>query len=659
MIDDTPALGSAWSRADRAPAGEAAKSRTGHHGPLAPLALTALGVVFGDIGTSPLYALKECVTGEHGVPPTRENLLGILSLMFWSLVMVVTVKYLTFVMRADNHGEGGIVALLALVPQRYRERPSGSIGLVAALVLFGAALLYGDGMITPAISVLSAIEGLEVATPRLEPFVVPITCLVLLGLFALERRGTSTVGKLFGPVMVLWFGAIAVLGAAQLVQRPGVLVAVGPWHAARFFARHGEHGVLVLGAVVLTVTGGEALYADMGHFGRRPIQIAWYGLVLPSLLLNYFGQGALLLADPTAVAHPFYSLAPAGIVTYLLIVLATAATVIASQALISGAFSLTQQAVQLGFLPRFTIRHTSRLTEGQIYIPEVNWLLAFSCIVLVLAFGSSSRLAAAYGIAVTGTMGITSIAYYIVTRRTWGWPRARAVPLLLLFLSFDLPFLFANLFKLMDGGYVPVLVAGALFGVMLVWRRGRQLLGNALRGIGEPIEHFLSTVDERVHCRVPGTAVFLTSSPASTPATLLHHVRRNKVLHETVLLLKVVTEHVPRVPPDEALEIEPLPTGFFRVQLHTGFMQSPSVPDVLRRHRERFCAACIGGPRDVDFDDVTYYLGRETLLATGAGRMSSFVEGLFAFLSRNAASATAYFGVPPERVVELGIQLDL
>jgi KUP system potassium uptake protein len=622
----------------------------GHAG-LPGLALAALGVVFGDIGTSPLYALKECVSKEHGVAPTPDNVLGLLSLIFWALTMVVTVKYLTFIMRADNGGEGGILALLALVPEKLRGKPE-SVGWIAALVVFGAALLYGDGIITPAISVLSAIEGLEVATTTLKPAVVPLTCGILVGLFAVQKRGTAGIGKVFGPIMVVWFAALTVLGVTFIVKNPAVLAALSPVHAVRFFLAHGSKGMVVLGSVVLAITGGEALYADMGHFGRRPIRIAWYGLVLPALVINYFGQGALLLERPEAAENPFYAMVPQGGLTYALVALSAAATVIASQALISGAYSLTHQAVQLGFLPRVTIVHTSSETEGQIYIPEVNWGLAVACIALVLTFRESSKLAAAYGIAVTGTMGITSIVYFVVLRRTWGWSLARALPLLVLFLALDLPFFGSNLLKFLDGGYVPMLVGAVFFTLMLIWKRGRALLADSFRQGSPEIDLFLKELDQKVKARVPGTAVFLTSSDDKTPPVLVHHLRHNKVLHETVVLLTVRTEHVPRVDHSKELDIVELEHGFYRLIIHSGFMQTPKIPELLREAAEEK-----GVP--IDFAEITYYLGRETFLATDAGRMGRVTESLFAFMSRNAGSATAYFGLPPDRVVELGMQVDL
>jgi KUP system potassium uptake protein len=622
------------------------------HSASAPLAFAALGVVFGDIGTSPLYALKECVNKDHGVAPTPENILGLLSLIFWSLLMVVTVKYLTFIMRADNQGEGGILALLALVPPKLRGHGSSGIGVIAVLVVFGAALLYGDGIITPAISVLSALEGLEVATTSLKPVVVPLTCVILLLLFGVQRWGTAGIGKVFGPIMVLWFGSLSVLGLLFIARDTAVLAAVNPVHAARFFAAHGFHGFAILGSVVLVITGGEALYADMGHFGRGPIRLAWYGLVLPSLVLNYFGQGALLLQQPEAAESPFFAMVPKGGLTYALVGLSTMATVIASQALISGAFSLTHQAVQLGYLPRVTVQHTSSETEGQIYVPEINWGLAIACITLVLIFRESSKLAAAYGIAVTGTMGITSIVYFVVVRQTWGWSLAKALPLLILFLAFDLPFFGANLLKLHEGGYVPIMVAVVLFTLMVIWKRGRALLAESFKRAAPPLDAFLQGLDERCRARVPGTAVFLTSLAFETPPILAHHLEHTKALHEVVILLTVVTDHVPRVREDQSINLTKLDKGFHRLVIRSGFMQSPDVPSLLR-------IAAVKHGLPIDFADMTYYVGRETFLATERGRMGRITEGIFAFMSRNAGTATAYFALPPARVVELGIQIDL
>jgi KUP system potassium uptake protein len=643
----------------------------GQHGSLGTLALAALGVVYGDIGTSPLYALKECVHGPHAVAPTPENVLGLLSLMFWSVTLVVAVKYLGFVMRADNQGEGGILALLALVPESDQAKRRGQLGLLTALILFGAALLYGDGIITPAISVLSAVEGLSIATPRLEPAVVPITVAILVALFWVQSRGTAKIGAVFGPIMALWFVVLAGLGLKHIAANPGVLEAVNPAFAARFFAQNGFRGFVVLGSVVLCITGGEALYADMGHFGRRPIQIAWYALVMPSLVVNYFGQGAMLTAPGADVAkiaeNPFYSMVPSGPLIYPLVALSAAATVIASQALISGAYSLTRQAVQLGYLPRVRIQHTSSETEGQIYVPEVNSALAIGCIALVLAFKQSSALAAAYGIAVTGTMGITTLAYFVVTRERWGWSLAKALPLTAGFLAIDLAFFGANALKFFDGGYVPVIIAIAIFVVMRVWKQGRALLAQYFVRASKPLDAFLAGLAEGRYqpspteaepepapipiVRVQGTAVFLTSNPNGTPPLLLHHARHNKAIHAAVLLVTVVNEPVPRVT-SHRIEVDPIEQGFFRITLRVGFMETPNVPRMLavaiRAFKLPFCV-----------DDITYYLGRETVLAASEGEMNLRAERLFAFLTRNAQQATRFFGIPPERVVEIGMQVDL
>ncbi len=636
-----------------------------HHGSALGLALAALGIVFGDIGTSPLYALKECVNGSHGVEATTSNVLGLLSLMFWSVLSVVSYKYLTFIMRADNQGEGGILALLALLPESRGARPAKLTALVA-LVLFGAALLYGDGMLTPAISVLSAVEGLEVATDTFKPAVVPITVGILIALFAIQKRGTDSIGKVFGPIMVLWFVTLAGLGILAITKHPGVLVAISPIHAVSFFQQNGFHGFVVLGAVVLCITGGEALYADMGHFGRKPIQLAWYGVAMPALLLNYFGQGALIIAadeavKPTVVANPFYALAPSAHAIYPLVALATAATIIASQALISGAFSLTRQAVQLGFLPRVTITHTSSTTEGQIYIPEINWLLAIGCLALVLAFKQSSNLAAAYGIAVTGTMAITSIAYYVVARERWKWSRAQAVPLVATFLLVDLAFLGSNALKFFHGGFVPVVIAIGIFFAMTVWKRGRALLGDYFQRAARPLETFLSGLGKNVFVdegseaiqlvRVQGAAVFLTSNSSGTPPLLLHHARHNKAIQEHVLLVTVVTERIPRIT-KERLRLEPLEHGFYRLNIRVGFMETPNVPRAL-------AVAIKAYKLPFELKQVTYYLGRETLLATSRGEMTGRAEAVFSFLTRNSQNATRYFGIPPERVVEIGMQIDL
>lgn len=623
-----------------------------HSGGLGSLALAALGIVFGDIGTSPLYTLKECLNEEHGVPRSAENTLGVLSCIFWSLTMVVTVKYLTFIMRADNRGEGGILALLALIPKKLRSTSSGGAGWLALLVIAGAALLYGDGMITPAISVLSAIEGIEVATPAFKPYVIPITIVILIGLFVIQKYGTGMVGKLFGPVMVVWFGALGVLGAYQVIQYPGVLAALMPSHAIVFFLHHGWHAFAVLGSVVLAVTGGEALYADMGHFGARPIRVAWLFAVMPSLVLAYFGQGALVLRDPAAAANPFFTMVPQGPMTYGLVLISTLATVIASQALISGAFSLTHQAVQLGFFPRVTVKHTSHEAEGQIYVPEINWLLAVACIALVLQFRESGKLAAAYGIAVTGTMAITSIVYFVVTQRTWGWPLHKSLPLLLLFLAFDIPFFASNILKFMDGGYVPILVGLGFFVVMVNWNIGRRVLAERITSGAPPLDEFTAGLEKRGCKRVPGTAVFMSSNSKGAPPVMAHHADRIGVLPEIVLLATISVEHTPQVDAKERMDVESLGNGFFRIVARCGFMETPDVPGLVKE-------ACKRLDLKVDLSKITYYLGRETFLAGPKGKMGPISEGLFSFLSRNSVGATAYFAIPSEQVVELGSQIDL
>jgi KUP system potassium uptake protein len=623
---------------------------TGSHASIGNLVLMAAGVVFGDIGTSPLYAIRECVDPEHGVPPTHENLLGILSLVFWSLTMVVTVKYLTFIMKADNRGEGGILALLALAPSRKKQN-SARIGWIAGLVIFGAALLYGDGVITPAISVLSAVEGLEVATTRLSPIVVPLTVVILFGLFWVQKRGTASIGRVFGPIMVVWFLTLAGLGAVQIARYPAVLMAVNPFYAVSFFVQHGWTGFLVLGSVVLVITGGEALYADMGHFGRHPIRLAWFGLVMPSLLINYCGQAACLIQHPELATNPFYALVPP-VLIYPMVILSTVATIIASQALISGAYSLTRQAVQLGFCPRVTILHTSEESEGQIYVPEVNTALAIACIWLVLSFKESSALAAAYGIAVTGTMAITSIVYFVVLTKAWKWPLWRAVPLVAVFLSFDIPFFAANAMKFFHGGWFPMAIGLVLFMVMTTWKTGRALLGRNLASKLLPIDVFLADVSEHKPHRVPGTAVFMSSNPHGVPIVLLHHWKHNQVLHQTVVLLSVITETIPEVRTAERIQVKDLGHGFFQVTAHYGFMETPNVPAIMDIAAQHYGVPYIPAR-------TSYFLGRETLLPTGDSKMFHWRKALFSFISRNARSATQYFGIPPDRVVELGMQIDL
>ena len=634
------------------PSEPSARPNTHHKASLAALTLGALGVVFGDIGTSPLYTLRECLRGTGSGAPAPEDIYGLLSLIFWSLTMVVTVKYLTFIMRADNHGEGGIFALLAVVPEKLRMKNTKKISVVALIVVVGAALLYGDGAITPAISVLSAIEGLEVLSPKFEPAVIPITCVILLVLFAVQKRGTGAVGKLFGPIMLVWFFTIGALGAYQIAQEPQVLAALSPHHAVRFFAAHGMPGFLVLGSVVLAVTGGEALYADMGHFGARPIRMAWLLLAMPALVLCYFGQGALILREPATAGNPFFSMVPAGAATLALVVLSSVATVIASQALISGAFSLTRQAMQLGYFPRVTIKHTAAHTEGQIYIPQINWILAVGCLLLVIGFQKSDRLASAYGIAVTGTMALTSLVYYVVMRHTWKWSKPVCVALLVLFLSFDLPFFAANTVKILDGGWVPVLIGVGFIAAMLIWSKGRTLIVEEYLRRSATLEQALEGLLDRVVARLPGTGIFMSSTTTHAPPVLVHMIERERALHEKVVLLTVLTEMEPEVAEDKRLEVRSLGHDIYQVIASYGFMQEPNVPKVLAEAASLLKLT-------IDPDQTTYYLGRESVQGGKKGAMGSFAESLFSYLQRNAVTADKHFHIPPRQVIEIGIQLDL
>ena len=611
------------------------------------LVLAALGVVFGDIGTSPLYALRECFAGTHAIPVSNANVLGVLSLIVWSLVITVSIKYVLFVMRADNQGEGGILALVALV--RGKAGPSAH-GALIAIGLFGAALLYGDGMITPAISVLSAVEGLSVATHVFEPVIVPITVAILIVLFVVQQRGTAGIGAIFGPVMIVWFFTIAALGVAPILRNPHVLSALNPWRAWQFFELHRAGAFVTLGSVFLAITGAEALYADMGHFGPEPIRIAWFSLVLPTLVVNYFGQGALLLDHPEARINPFFNLAPSwGL--YPLVALSTIAAVIASQAIISGAFSLTQQAIQLGYSPRFDIQHTSAHEKGQVYIPEVNWLLMIATVGLVLGFRSSTNLAAAYGIAVTTTMVITTLLAYTVTRERWGWSVSKAAVVTSVFLAVDLVFFGANLIKVEYGGWFPLLVAAIVYGVMSTWKQGRALVVERLRASEVPLDVFFSNIVAHPPLRVPGTAVFMTARPEGAPPILVHHLKHNKALHEQVVLLTVSMLNTPTRIDADAIEVHPVSNGFYRVIARFGFMETPDVPAALRLAREQGLAW-----RD---DDTTFYLADLTLLANDGIGMRAWRDKLFIFLSRNARRATNFFRVPADRVVEIGMQLEI
>ena len=610
--------------------------------------------MYGDIGTSPLYAMRECFFGSHPVPPTHENVLGVLSLIIYALVLVISIKYVALVMRADNQGEGGILALTALVPGLKGERGVSArlaVGrpILIALGIFGTALLYGDGMITPAISVLSAVEGMEVVTPLLRPYVVPVTVVILVGLFVIQRYGTHRVGGLFGPIVIVWFATIATLGVIWIIREPVVLGAFDPRHAVTFFAKNGLTGFAVLGAVFLVVTGGEALYADMGHFGKEPIRLAWFALVLPSLLLNYLGQGALLLLNPKAT-HPFFQLAPTWALPAL-VGIATVAAIIASQALISGAFSITRQAMQLGLAPRLDVEHTSAHEIGQIYVPQVNWALMFACVFIVIGFGSSSDLAAAYGIAVTLTMVITVLLLYVVMTERWKWPKPVTVAVMALFLVIDLAFFGANALKVLQGGWVTLALAAALFTLMTTWKTGRRLLAERLAARAIPLEEFMATVVAVQPARVPGTAVFMTAQPTGTPPALAHNMRYNKVLHEHVVVLTVATAQVPHVPANERVSVQPLGYDMFNVRVQYGFMEDPNVPEALLQARDLGLT--------IDLDDLTYFLGRETIIVTRKRGMAIWREKLFVLMARNAVRATAFFRLPPERVVELGVQVEM
>jgi KUP system potassium uptake protein len=646
-------------------------SPTGKH--LAILALGAIGVVYGDIGTSPLYALKECFIGTHGVAVTKPNVLGVLSLIFWSLNFIVTFKYLSVVMRADNQGEGGILALLALVRPHGQDRLSGKYRWLVAVGLFGAALLYGDGIITPAISVLGAVEGLAVATPALQQWIVPIAVVIISALFAVQRRGTAGIGAVFGPVTIVWFICISVLGVMGIMRHPSVLTALNPWYAASFLWHEGWKGFMVLSAVVLVVTGAEALYADMGHFGKRPIRVAWYLIVLPALALNYFGQGAILLESPAAARNPFYALVP-GWALYPMVGIATAAAIVASQALISGAFSLTRQAIQLGYSPRMNIVHTSSSKIGQIYIPQVNNALWIACIGLVLAFRNTNNLAATYGVAVTGTMATTTVLLLVVARNHWKWSLWKVTLLGGLFLIVDLTFLVTNLFKIAYGGWFPITVAGVIYLLMSTWKKGRTRLSEIVRENTLPLELFLPDIAKRRPQRVPGMAVFLTSAPGGAPPVLLHHLKHNKVLHEKVMLLSVMGHEVPQVPESDRVRCRDLGEGFYEVMAHYGFMETPDVPSVLQSLAVQ---ARDGGKKiPVEIMTTSFYLGRETLIPVSGRRktktpraapavdggpampaMARWRKKLFILMTRNAQSATAFFGLPPNRVVELGAQI--
>jgi KUP system potassium uptake protein len=609
------------------------------------LALAALGVVYGDIGTSPLYALRECFHAQHGIALTPANVLGVLSLIFWALTLIVSLKYVSYVLHADNKGEGGILALMALSSAALRGRKV--FPLLLGLGVFGAALLYGDGVITPAISVLSAVEGLEVAAPALHSLVLPLTIAILIGLFMMQRHGTAGLGAVFGPITLTWFIALFALGTYRMLAHPSVLTAVSPVHAVQFLSENKLHGLLVLGSVVLVVTGGEALYADLGHFGRRPIRLAWFAIVMPALMMNYLGQGALLITEPEAVENPFFHMVPE-IALYPMIALSTAATVIASQALISGVYSLTSQATMLGLLPRTNIKHTSADERGQIYVPVMNWLLMLATIGLVLGFRSSSNMAAAYGIAVTLTMVITTILAFFWAHYVLKWKLWKALLVTLVFLTPELVFMSANVPKIVHGGWFPLVLGGALFALMLTWRRGREILAQRFREQLLPLSDFFDLMHVEKPARVPGTAVFMTSMRDGTPPAMLHNFLHNRVVHQHIVLLTVQTTDSARVSEQERCSIEPLEHGFTRVLARYGFMEQPDAPQLLKARN------LIGS-----VEHVTFFLGRENLIATQHPGMARWRVGLFAFMSRNAQPATRFFNIPPDRVMELGAQIEL
>lgn len=620
------------------------------HAPLSHLSLAALGVIYGDIGTSPLYTIKECFSGTHGVAAEPANILGILSLVFWALMVVVSLKYVIFVLRADNKGEGGTFSLLATL-RRSVDNKNRWWTIFVVLTATGASLLYGDGVITPAISVLSAIEGLNMATDAAAHYVVPLTCLILVILFLVQRHGTAVIGKVFGPIMILWFGTIGVLGLQAILQQPAILAALNPWYAVNYFAVNHFHGLISLASVVLCITGCEALYADMGHFGRLPIRLTWYGVVLPGLVLNYFGQGALLITNPEIVnVNPFYALAPKSLL-YPLVALATVSAIIASQAMISGVYSLTQQAIQLGFTPRMRIVHTSEKAKGQIYIPTVNWMVMIACLTLVLVFKESTRLAAAYGFAVTATMTITSFMYFHITRLKWNWPLWQSIALVGLFLLFDGSFLGATLLKIVDGGWITVCIAAIILVSMITWRDGRAILAKHYQAMRMPADVFLKDIAEYSPQRTTGTAVFMSITPEGIPHTLLHHLKHNEALHERVLLLSILSAETPTVSPDDRVLLADLGQGFYRIKAYYGFMETPNMSEIQELVGKKGVA--------IDVYTTSFFLGRETLFATGPAPMAQWRKRLFIYMARNAWNATSFFKLPPDRVVELGNQVEL
>ena len=611
------------------------------------LSLTAIGVVFGDIGTSPLYAVRECFYGDFGVEPTRLNIMGALSMIFWALILVISIKYLILILRADNDGEGGILALMQLILPKKRNTKRT---VILAMGLFGAALLYGDGMITPAISVLSAVEGLNITTSFFEPYIIVITIAILFGLFIFQKRGTKGVGIIFGPLILLWFVSIAALGVVSIIRNPEILSAVNPYYAIKFFGVHNWHGIFILGAVFLVVTGGEALYADIGHFGKKPIRIAWFCIVLPCLLMNYFGQGALLLNKPELFQNPFYHLAPSwGL--YPLVFIATMATIIASQAVITGAYSLTFQALQLGFFPRLTVKHTSEKEEGQIYMPFVNWILFIGTISLVLLFKSSGNLAAAYGVAVTTTMVITTLLAFVAMQKLWKWALPTAILVTVLLLCIDLSFFFANIDKIPDGGWFPLVIAGIIYLIMTTWHKGRRILNIELTKIMEPLDRFINNLSQKDMLKIPGTAIYFSRSRDRTPPALVLNLRHNKLIHQQVIVLSVNFESAPRIPVKKRLLLTPLSNGFYSAQITYGYMDRTNIPQAIELIKNEGV--------EIDHARLTYFIGRETLIVSGKMGMPIWRETIFAILSRNAQRATRYFNLPAGQVFEVGTNVEI
>lgn len=624
-------------------------SKSSDRSSVAVLALGALGVVFGDIGTSPLYAFRECFLPEHGLPLTQQNVFGVLSLILWTLILVVSIKYMWFVLRADNKGEGGILALMTLAFRSAGESDWRRPGLIL-MGLAGAALLFADAIITPAITVLSAVEGLKVVAPKLDPYIISITVIIIVGIFLVQRIGTAKIGAVFGPIIALWFTTLGVLGLLQVINNPQILEAVNPFYAVQFFVENGKIGFFTLSAVFLVVTGGEALYADMGHFGRKPIRIAWFGLVLPSLVLNYFGQGALLIQDQAAIKNPFYLMAPEWMLGYMLLI-STLASIIASQALISGFFSLTRQALQLGYVPRMQIIHTSSKEIGQIYIPFVNYLMLIGVVWLVLTFKTSSNLASAYGISVAATMFITSILFIFVVRMKWGWRLAKVIPIAGGFLLIDLAFFATNLTKLPLGGWVTVCIAIVVFTLMSTWKDGRRILADVLKSKTVEVEEFIRRVRKDPPHRVEGTAIYMSSDTWGVPIPLLHNLKHNKVLHETVGILTIRTKEIPHVAKKDRVEIEEVGEGLYRIIAYYGFMETPKIKHILEACREKGIHFTLA--------ETTFVLGRETILPTRIGQMPLWREWLFAIMSRNAERPTAFFKIPPNQVIEVGIQVEI